>query len=108
MVAQCGVVSDLGDTPPAARRGQATSLSGTAMFTGQFGSPLVFGPLMAATSITTGYLLAAVLAAVILAGLVFLRIDAPQEQDPGRSDEQSGQTEGGEVRVVSRPVNSSA
>lgn len=69
----------IGETPPAARRGQATSLSGTAMFAGQFGSPLVFGPLMAATSITTGYLLAAAIAAAILAGLLRTRIDDPTD-----------------------------
>nr|WP_276207219.1 MFS transporter [Nocardia mangyaensis] len=68
----------IGDTPPESRRGQATSLSGTAMFAGQFGSPLVFGPLMAATSITTGYLLAAAIAGVILVGLLALRVDDPR------------------------------
>lgn len=62
----------IGDTPPPERRGQATALSGTAMFTGQFVSPLVFGPLMAATAITTGYLAAAGLAMVIL--LVLLTV----------------------------------
>lgn len=65
----------IGDTPPPQRRGQATALSGTAMFTGQFASPLVFGPLMTATSITTGYLAAAAVAAVILAVLLVKPVD---------------------------------
>ncbi|MFD3746615.1 MFS transporter [Nocardia sp. NPDC058633] len=76
----------IGETPPAGRRGQATSLSGTAIFAGQFGSPLVFGPLMAATSITTGYLLAAAIAATILAGLLAIRVDSPTETGASRSD----------------------
>ncbi|WP_083885601.1 MFS transporter [Nocardia thailandica] len=97
----------IGETPPAARRGQATSLSGTAMFTGQFGSPLVFGPLMAATSITTGYLLAAALAATVLAGLILIRVDDPTEKRAHASGEQSGHADSDE-RAVSKSVNSSA
>ncbi|WP_147430369.1 MFS transporter [Rhodococcus pyridinivorans] len=56
----------IGETPPHSHRGQATALSGTAMFVGQFASPLVFGPFIDATAITTGYLLAAGIAAAIL------------------------------------------
>lgn len=67
----------IGDTPPPGRRGQATSLSGTAMFVGQFTSPLVFGPIMAATSITTGYLVASTLAAAILIALLVVRAEEP-------------------------------
>ncbi|MGW4633548.1 MFS transporter [Nocardia sp. NPDC004415] len=98
----------IGETPPATRRGQATSLSGTAMFTGQFGSPLVFGPLMAATSITTGYLLAAAIAATILAGLFLIRIDDPTGKHASYGGEQSGHAEDSQERVVSKSVNSSA
>lgn len=56
----------IGDTPPPEQSGRATSLSGTAMFLGQFLSPLVFGPLMEATTITGGYLVAAACCAVVL------------------------------------------
>lgn len=70
----------IGDTPPPERRGQATALSGTAMFVGQFSSPLLFGPLMAATSITTGYLTAAAVAATILITLLAVRVTAPAPQ----------------------------
>ncbi|UQA96341.1 MFS transporter [Streptomyces halobius] len=44
---------------PAEKRGTATSLQATALFGGQFASPLVFGPLIDATSIATGALVAA-------------------------------------------------
>lgn len=69
----------IGDTPPPQLRGQATSLSGTAVFIGQFISPLVFGPLMQATSITTGYLLAAGLCTLVLIGLIRLRIPTTEQ-----------------------------
>ncbi|MFC4373227.1 MFS transporter [Nocardia halotolerans] len=87
----------IGETPPPQRRGQATALSGTAMFTGQFGSPLVFGPLMAATSITGGYLLAAVIAAVVLAGLLVIRVDDPTRSGGSRADDRADDTAAGAV-----------
>ncbi|MEN3610741.1 MFS transporter [Plantactinospora sp. ZYX-F-223] len=51
---------------PAARRGQATALLGTATFASQFGSPLLFGPVEAATSPRGVFLAAAALAALTL------------------------------------------
>ncbi|WP_196812115.1 MFS transporter [Nocardia sp. CNY236] len=69
----------IGETPPSSQRGLATSLSGTAMFFGQFVSPLVFGPVMEATSITGGYFIAAALAAVILVALLSTRVADPTE-----------------------------
>ncbi|MEU0316101.1 MFS transporter [Nocardioides sp. NPDC006273] len=50
---------------PADQRGRATSLQGTAMFAGQFLSPLFAGPLIAATTYATGFTAAAGLAALI-------------------------------------------
>jgi MFS transporter, ACDE family, multidrug resistance protein len=59
----------IGDAAGAAHRGQATALSATALFVGQFLSPLLFGPLMAATSIAAGYLVAAVVSTGIALAL---------------------------------------
>ncbi|WP_129665108.1 MFS transporter [Phytoactinopolyspora endophytica] len=73
----------IGETPPPEQRGQATSLSGTAMFVGQFASPLIFGPLMGATSITTGYLVAASVCAVVLIALLLTKVAAPAARDDG-------------------------
>lgn len=67
----------IGETPPPQQRGRATALSGTAMFVGQFCSPLVFGPFMAATSIMTGYLAAAGVSAVILVTFTVVRVADP-------------------------------
>lgn len=50
---------------PADQHGRATSLQGTAMFAGQFLSPLFAGPLIAATTYATGFTAAAGLAALI-------------------------------------------
>ncbi|WP_322983376.1 MFS transporter [Streptomyces sp. S584] len=58
---------------PAEQRGTATSLQATALFGGQFASPLVFGPLIDSTSIATGALVAATGTAGILAALFRLR-----------------------------------
>lgn len=71
----------IGDTPAADDRGKATSLSGTAMFVGQFASPLVFGPLIEATSVTTGFAVAAALSGAALAVLVGVRVPEPSDDD---------------------------
>ncbi|MEE6311655.1 MFS transporter [Plantactinospora veratri] len=55
---------------PAGRRGQATALLGTATFGSQFGSPLLFGPVEAATSTSGVFLAAAALAALTLLALL--------------------------------------
>ncbi|AVT34898.1 MFS transporter [Plantactinospora sp. BC1] len=55
---------------PAGRRGQATALLGTATFGSQFGSPLLFGPVEAATSTSGVFLAAAALAALTLLTLL--------------------------------------
>lgn len=71
----------IGDGVPAAQRGRATALSSTCIFAGQFVSPLLFGPLMAATSITAGYLIAAAAAGLLLFVLLAVRVG-----DPGRPE----------------------
>jgi MFS family permease len=62
---------------PLKLRGQATSLSATATFTGQFVSPLLLGPLVGATSPQAGFLAAAGLAGVILVALMATRVSSP-------------------------------
>jgi MFS transporter, ACDE family, multidrug resistance protein len=61
------------EAAPARLRGRATSLSASATFLGQAGSPLLLGPIVSATSITTGFAVAAALAGttftVLAAGL---------------------------------------
>ncbi|GAB3669647.1 hypothetical protein GCM10028832_44410 [Streptomyces sparsus] len=61
----------IGEHAPLALRGRAASLAGTATFTGQFLSPLAFGPLVSATTTATGFLTAALLEAAVLAVLLF-------------------------------------
>lgn len=67
----------VGELAPARLRGRAVSLSTTAAFAGQFCSPLVLGPVIAATTTTSGFLIAAGFAAVILAVLCTVRIAVP-------------------------------
>lgn len=62
-------------------RAKAASLTGTMIFAGQFVSPLLFGPLIDATSTTTGFLAAAGIAAVMLVILLVVRISEPAEVD---------------------------
>ncbi|MGK5549195.1 MFS transporter [Streptomyces sp. URMC 127] len=71
----------IGEGAPAELRGRATSLSGTFSFLGQFVSPLVFGPLIAATSLTTGFLTAAGIAAVVLLALLPMRATGTASAD---------------------------
>jgi MFS family permease len=61
------------DLAPEALLGRATGASSTLMFLGQFTSPLVVGPLMAATSIAAGYLAIAATACLILFALFAVR-----------------------------------
>lgn len=65
----------LGEAAPPRLRGQVTALSGTAIFLGQFSSPLLLGPVVDATSIPTGFLAAAALAGGVL--LALLATDLP-------------------------------
>ncbi|WP_079110915.1 MFS transporter [Streptomyces roseifaciens] len=67
----------IGETAPPALRGQATSLSGTANFTGQFAAPLVIGPAVGATSIATGFRIAGGIAALSFLLLFLLKDPAP-------------------------------
>ncbi|MGA5148212.1 MFS transporter [Streptomyces griseoincarnatus] len=62
---------------PPEQRGMATSLQATALFGGQFGSPLLFGPLIDSTSITTGALVAAAGTTAILIALFRLNDSQP-------------------------------
>ncbi|AZQ37978.1 MFS transporter [Streptomyces cyaneochromogenes] len=64
-------------TAPPHLKGQATALSGTAAFSGQFLSPVFFGPLVAATSLAHGLLAAAGLAAVVLLAVLVLPLPLP-------------------------------
>lgn len=75
---------------PAKQRGTATSLQATALFGGQFGSPLVFGPLIDATSIATGALVAATCTVGILAALFRLHEPAPLSDDTATAEGDSG------------------
>lgn len=70
----------IGDTAPPDRRGQAVSLSATAAFAGQFSSPLLLGPLISATTITTGFLITAGLATITLLALTTARRRQPAPQ----------------------------
>ena len=54
------------EAAPAPLRGRATSLSASATFLGQGASPLLLGPIVSATSITTGFAVAAALAGTTL------------------------------------------
>lgn len=72
----------IGAMAPPRVLGRATALSGTVGFAAQFLSPLLLGPLIDATSITTGFLaLAAVIGAIAVA-LPFVRF--PEAADRGR------------------------
>lgn len=55
----------VGEAAPAELRGRATALLATATFTGQLAAPLLLGPLIAATSIAAGFLLAAAAACAV-------------------------------------------
>ncbi|SFC93307.1 MFS transporter [Streptomyces aidingensis] len=66
---------------PPGRRATAASLQATALFGGQFTSPLLFGPLVDATSLTTGALAATAGTALILLGL--LKLGNPPEDGAG-------------------------
>jgi MFS family permease len=74
---------------PEEQRGTATSLQATALFGGQFASPLVFGPLIDATSVTTGALVAAAGTAAILVALLRLP-EPPRAADDRRAGESVG------------------
>jgi len=66
----------------AEHRARAASLSGTAIFAGQFVSPLLFGPLIATTSTTTGFLVAAGVSVVILVIVSVRRVGEPRATSP--------------------------
>ncbi|MDT9680652.1 MFS transporter [Streptomyces sp. TRM76323] len=68
----------IGESAPAAQRGQAMSLSGTANFTGQFVAPLILGPVIGATSIGTGFLVGSALAALVLLALLTFPVPSPK------------------------------
>ncbi|MEU3692453.1 MFS transporter [Streptomyces narbonensis] len=77
----------IGDTAPPSLRGQATALSGTASFAGQFASPLVLGPLIDRTSVQTGYLAAGGAATLLLLILLAVRIDDPATPRDGEAEQ---------------------
>ncbi|WP_159585337.1 MFS transporter [Chelativorans xinjiangense] len=67
---------------PESLLGRATAISSTLTFLGQFVSPLVLGPVMASTSIATGYLVLAGTAVLILVVLIALRPPAGESLAP--------------------------
>ncbi|WP_082312767.1 MFS transporter [Salinispora fenicalii] len=80
----------IGESAPPTLRGQVTALLGAAAFLGQFASPLVFGPLIDATSVADGFLAAAVLSLVAMAvsstsilGTAASKVDAAQKEEEG-------------------------
>jgi ACDE family multidrug resistance protein len=80
------------------QRSRAASLSGTAIFAGQFISPLLFGPLIAATSTTTGFLVAAGVSATILTVVVTRRIGVrPTVADTSSTSNPEGTDNRGKV-----------
>ncbi|GAB3297154.1 MFS transporter [Parasphingorhabdus pacifica] len=85
----------VGKRAPSHQRGQATSLTGTAVFAGQFLSPLLIGPLVGATSITTGFLAAGGVAGLILLALLVVNISGPDD-DPGNARVVASQNVGAE------------
>lgn len=72
----------IGESAPAAMRGRAMALSGTANFAGQFAAPVVVGPLVGATSITVGFVAAGALCALVLLVLLFLKPGAARQPEP--------------------------
>ncbi len=69
----------INDRAPTELRGQAVSLAGTVIFGGQFLSPLLLGPLIGATSSTTGFLAAATFGALLTVVLLLARISSPEK-----------------------------
>lgn len=69
----------INENAPGALRGRAAALAGTVIFGGQFLSPLLLGPLIGATSSTTGFLAAAGLAAFVVVVLLVARIPASRD-----------------------------
>ncbi|MFD9457155.1 MFS transporter [Streptomyces sp. NPDC059985] len=70
----------LGESAPPALRGQVMALSGTANFLGQFVAPLIIGPVIGATSITTGFLIATGLGVTVLLLSLALKDFAPADE----------------------------
>ena len=67
------------DAAPASVRGQITSLLATATFLGQFASPLLLGPLVDATSVSTGFLAAGATSGIVLMVLLLARGTRPPD-----------------------------
>lgn len=72
---------------PAALWGRANAIFATAVFIGQFCSPIILGPVVAATSITAGFLAFAGLAGVIVVVLLVVRIPEPSPAAPSTTSE---------------------
>ncbi|MEU0382848.1 MFS transporter [Streptomyces chartreusis] len=87
----------VGEAAPAELRGQATSLSGTANFAGQFLSPLLLGPVIGATSITSGFLMAAGLSLLVLLALSGMRDTSRPEPvaEPAAAEDVTADSSGG-------------
>ncbi|GCB46917.1 MFS transporter [Streptomyces sp. NL15-2K] len=70
----------INENAPSALRGRAAALAGTVIFGGQFLSPLLLGPVIGATSSTTGFLAAAGLATLIAIVLLFARMPSAGDE----------------------------
>lgn len=84
----------MGVLAPAPVMGRVSSVSSTLVFVGQFLSPLLLGPLMAATSIATGHLVLAAAVGAIALVLLFVRFPTEAEEadqsSPGQEVPVSG------------------
>lgn len=78
----------IAEIAPASLWGRANAIAATAVFIGQFMSPIILGPVVAATSVTAGFLVVAGIAAVILLLLLLVRTTnlSPAEVGSRRED----------------------
>ncbi|GAB3119096.1 MFS transporter [Streptomyces calidiresistens] len=74
----------IGDSAPQELRGSAVALSGTASFAGQFASPLLLGPVVDNTSVTTGYAVAAGVSALLLVAVFRWQVPDAMPYPPKR------------------------
>ena len=81
----------MGVLAPAPVMGRVSSVSSTLVFVGQFLSPLLLGPLMAATSIATGHLVLAAGVGAMALVLLFVRFPADTEEADEQGQSSPGQ-----------------
>ncbi|GAA1468362.1 MFS transporter [Nocardiopsis exhalans] len=81
----------MGVLAPAPVMGRVSSVSSTLVFVGQFLSPLLLGPLMAATSIATGHLVLATGVGAMALVLLFVRFPTDTEERGEQGQSSPGQ-----------------